>query len=128
MTNDQILLALPWRCFYCDFVTADHAEAQAHFGDRDDAEEFKPICKWWTSMGVDERLAAFQLTIIELEEARREVDRQRTAIEGLQYQANSIPQQIKSYAPFRGCNSIFDVFCVYDSMEGRAIAAEEKKG
>jgi hypothetical protein len=50
---DAILNATPWRCFHCDFITSDRAEAEAH-------------------------------------------------------------------------NSIYDVFCVYDSMEGRAITAKGK--
>jgi hypothetical protein len=123
---DAILNAIPWRCFHCDFITADPLEAQAHFGDRDDAEEFKPICKWWASMTADEKLFHFQQALKDLEAERRETDRQRVAIEGLEYQVDSFPQQIKSYKPFRGCNSIYDVFCVFDSMEGRALAAEEK--
>lgn len=121
-----ILEAIPWRCFHCDFITTDRAEAAAHFGDRDDAEEFKPICKWWASMSSDEKLRALQDALRELEAERRENLSQRTAIEGLQYQVDGLVPQIKSYAPFRGCNSIYDVFCVYDSMEGRALAAEEK--
>jgi hypothetical protein len=123
---DAILNATPWRCFHCDFITSDRAEAEAHFGDRDDAEEFKPICKWWASMTVDDKLHHFQQALKDLEQERRETDRQRVAIEGLEYQVESIPSQIKSYKPFRGCNSIYDVFCVYDSMEGRAITAEGK--
>lgn len=126
LKSDAILNALPWRCFFCDFVTTDNLEAAAHFGDRDDASEFKPICKWWASMAADEKLSTLQQTLKDLEAERREVDRQRVAIEGLEYQVESIPQQIKSYKPFRGCNSIYDVFCVFDSMEGRALAAEEK--
>lgn len=47
---DAILAAIPWRCFHCDFITNDPAEAQAHFGDQDDASEFVPICKWWSGM------------------------------------------------------------------------------
>ena len=120
-----ILAAIPWRCFHCDFITADPAEAAAHFGDRDDAEEFKPICKWWANMSADERLFQFQQALKDLEAERDQNDSHRTAIEGLQYQVDSIPQQIKSYKPFRNCSSIYDVFCVYDSMEGRALAAEE---
>lgn len=123
---DAILNAIPWRCFHCDFVTNDPAEAQAHFGDRDDAEEFKPLCKWWDRMTADERIVALKDALKELEAERREVDRQRVAIEGLEYQVNAIPHAIKSYKPFRGCSSIYDVFCVYDSMEGRALAAEER--
>ncbi|HEV7674468.1 MAG TPA: hypothetical protein VGQ12_08055 [Candidatus Angelobacter sp.] len=123
---DAILNATPWRCFHCDFITSDRAEAEAHFGDRDDGEEFKPICKWWANMSPDERLVQFQQALKDLEEERRQNDSHRVAIEGLTYQVDGIPMQIKSYAPFRGCNSIYDVFCVYDSMEGRAITAEGK--
>lgn len=123
---DAILNAIPWRCFHCDFVTSDRAEAQAHFGDRDDAEEFKPICKWWASMSADEKLSQFQQALKDLEAERNQNDRHRTAIEGLEYQVNAIPHAIKSYKPFRGCSTIYDVFCVYDSMEGRALAAEQR--
>jgi len=126
MKADAILNAIPWRCFHCDFVTNDLGEAQAHFGDRDDADEFTPICKWWDRLSEDERLANHQQTLKELEAERNETDRQRVAIEGLEYQIDSILAQIKSFKPFRGCNSIYDVFCVYDSMEGRALAAEER--
>jgi hypothetical protein len=123
---DAILAAVPWRCFHCDFITSDHEEARIHFGDRDDAEDFKPICNWWASMSEDERLIQFKDALKALEREHNENDRQRVAIEGLEYQIDSIPQQIKSYKPFRQCNSIYDVFCVFDSMEGRALAAEEK--
>jgi len=124
--TDAILNAIPWRCFHCDFVTNDPVEAHAHFGERDDAEEFKPICKWWDRLSVDERIKTLQDTLKELEVERREVDRQRVHIDGLEYQVESIPEQIKSYKPFRGCSSIYAVFCVYDSMEGRALAAEQR--
>ena len=123
---DAILNAIPWRCFHCDFITTDPFEAQAHFGDRDDAEEFKPICKWWASMTHEDKLLQFQQALKALEQERRETDRQRVHIEGLQYQADLIISQIKSYKPFRDCSSIYDVFCVYDSMEGRALAAEQR--
>jgi hypothetical protein len=123
---DAILEAIPWRCFFCDFITTDRAGAAAHFGDRDDASEFKPICKWWNSITQDERLQVLQDTLKQLDREQRENMSQRTAIEGLEYQVNGLVPQIKSYAPFRGCNSIYDVFCIYDSMEGRALAAEER--
>lgn len=59
-----------WRCFHCDFHTTSRAEAEAHFGDRDDAEEFKPICKWWSWMDEGERRAQFQAVILELNAER----------------------------------------------------------
>lgn len=130
MTKDMevILNAIPWRCFHCDFITTDHAEAEAHFGDRDDDSGTSPVCKWWASMSADEKLIQLQAALRDLTEERGISSRQRVAIEGLEYQVDSIPHQIKSYKPFRGCNSIYDVFCVFDSMEGRAIAPEEKLG
>lgn len=59
-----------WRCFQCDFATTDRAQAAAHFGDRDDPEECKPLCKWWTMMSKDEKLEQFQDLIMQLNEAR----------------------------------------------------------
>jgi hypothetical protein len=61
-----------WRCFHCDFATKDRAEAEAHFGERDDAEEFKPICKWWASMEAGEKLSVLQDTIKDLNYERGE--------------------------------------------------------
>jgi hypothetical protein len=124
--SDAILQAMPWRCFHCDFITTDREEAEAHFGDRDDPTEFKPICKWWASMSDDERIATLQDIIKQLNAEQRENMSQRTAIEGLTYQVDGLVNSIKSYAPFRECSTIYQVFCVYDSMEGRALAAEAK--
>jgi hypothetical protein len=124
--SDAILNAIPWRCFHCDFITSDPLEAAAHFGDRDDAEEFKPLCNWWQRLAADERIATLQDTVKQLNAERSANDRQRVAIEGLEYQVDAIEASIKSYAPFRQCRTIYDVFCVYDSMEGRALAAEER--
>ena len=83
---DEILAALPWRCFQCDFVTSDPDEASAHFGDRDDGEEFKPICKWWANIDDHERLETLQDTIRELNHGADENMRLLTKIEGLEYQ------------------------------------------
>jgi len=121
--TDAILSAIPWRCFHCDFVTNDPAEAQVHFGDKDDAEEFKPICKWWDRLSVDERIKTLQDTLKELEAERREVDRQRVHIDGLEYQVESIPEQIKSYKPFRGCNSIYAYWI--HSESGKVLTIKE---
>lgn len=122
---DAVLAALPWRCFHCDFVTSDPADAQAHFGDRDDASEFKPICKWWSNLSDDERKHSFQDLQRELTAAQDESDSLRVKVEGLEYQVGSMEGAIRSYRPFKDCHSIHDVFCLFDSMEGRALAAEE---
>lgn len=126
---DAILGAIPWRCFHCDFITSDPVEAEAHFGDRDDASEFKPICKWWTWMSESERIAALQGTIRDLNAEQRENMSLRTAIEGLEYQVGLLyNKEFNGYKPFREAKvtSVYEAFCLYDSMEGRALAAEEK--
>ena len=123
---DAILAVMPWRCFHCDFITNDAEEAAAHFGDRDDVEEFKPICKWWARMDEHERLETLQDTIRELNKGAEQNMRLLTKIEGLEYQVDSQESSIRGYKPFKDCRSIYDVFCLYDSMEGRALAAEER--
>lgn len=129
MSMNEVLQAIPWRCYHCDFVTNDAAVAEAHFGERDDAEEFKPICKWWSRMDDHERLKTLQDTIKDLTAERNENYSQRIAIEGLEYQVGLLyNKEFNGYKPFRDAKvtSIYEVFCLYDSMEGRALAAEEK--
>lgn len=124
---DAILLATPWRCFHCDFITSDPAEAAAHFGDRDDAEEFKPICRWWDRVADDaEKISAYQTMVMDAHQREDEIGRQRVAIEGLECQIGTNETEIRGFKPFRGCSSIYEVFCLYDSMVGRALAAEER--
>ena len=121
---DAILLATPWRCFHCDFITNDEEEARAHFGDCDDASEFTPLCKWWSNMDDQERKEQFQALLQELNGEREESIKLRDHNEALEDRVNSQQGAIHSYKPFRECRSISDVFNVYDSMEGRALAAE----
>lgn len=59
-------LRATWRCFHCGFESSDTRDAEAHFGERDDAEEFTPTCKWWQRMGLDERVVEFQDLLKEL--------------------------------------------------------------
>jgi len=125
-TSEAILQSIPWRCFHCDFITMDREAAAAHFGDRDDAEEFKPVCKWWARMDDHERLETLQDTLRELNKGAEENMRLLTRIEGLEHQVHSQQSAVQGYKPFRECRSIYDVFCLYDSMEGRALAAEER--
>lgn len=122
----RILQTLPWRCYHCDFVTNDPEDAEAHFGERDDAEEFTPICKWWAEMDEEERADTLQDTLKELNKEREYSANLRAENEKLEYQVNSQTSYISSYKAFAGCRSITDIFHLYDTMEGRALAAEEK--
>jgi hypothetical protein len=119
---DEILRSLPWRCFHCDFVTNDAREAAAHFG----CDDEQTICRWWASIDSNERLRETQSLARELEAERAENMRLRAHIEGLEYQVGTLVPSIQSYKPFRQCHSIYEVFCLYDTMEGRALAAEER--
>lgn len=125
MKVEEIVDRIPWRCFHCDFITMDRAEAAAHFGDRDDPQESTPLCKWWTSMQEDERIQQLQDTLQQLDAERDANYRLSTKVEGLEYLVESQEACIKSYKPFKNCRTIHDVFCLYDSMEGRALAAEK---
>ena len=124
--SDAILSALPWRCFQCDFITSDREEALAHFGDCDDGEEFKPICKWWAEMDDGERKRTFQDLQRDFGRGAKENMRLLDKIEGLECNLEALTSVIRGYKPFRKCSSIYDVFCLFDSMEGRALAAEER--
>ena len=125
---DAILAATPWRCFHCDFITNDPVEAEAHFGERDDPEEFKPICKWWNRMGEDERITTLQSYIKDLAAEQNENYKKRITIEGLEFQLGLDNQRFNGYKPFRDnhVTSVVEAFQLYDSMEGRALAAEDK--
>lgn len=124
---DAILSALPWRCFHCDFVTNDPVEAQSHFGDVDDASEFSPTCKWWSSMDDDERKHTFQDIQKELTAEQDENGNLRRHIEDMEDRLGAQESAMQSYKPFKKCHSMHEVFCLYDSMEGRALAAEERE-
>lgn len=107
--------AKEWRCFHCDDVFTDSEEARVHFGDYLNSE---PACK----IG-----AGFMRKYREME---AEVSRLRTDIDA-EVSSNEIfnarlEMLLNSYRPFRQCRSVRDVFNVFDSMEGRAIAAESK--
>jgi hypothetical protein len=86
---------IAWRCFHCDFVTADPKEALAHFGDRDDAEEFKPICKWWEGMDTAERKEALQDTIQQVNERDEEIAQLLTKVDAAESRASRAEQALK---------------------------------
>jgi hypothetical protein len=112
-----------WLCFNCGFKTSDREEALAHFGDSD---EGRSLCQVWADLNADDRAQEYQSQIRERNATERKNASLRTRVEGLEYAVESQEGCIRSYKPFKNCRSIHDVFCVYDSMEGRALAAEER--
>lgn len=74
----------PWICFHCGFETVDEKEAAAHFGDRDDPEECKPLCRWWASMTPVERGEQLQDVIQQLNQEQDENARYSARIQELE--------------------------------------------
>ena len=86
--NQSLQQKIGWRCFFCDFFTQDKAVAAAHFGDLDDPEEFKPICKWWQRMSAEEKVETLQSYLQELNGERDENTALQQQVEALQVELN----------------------------------------
>lgn len=110
-----------WTCFHCGETFKTLGPARDHFGGSIDAE---PGCLIRVQAGEERGLQ------MALREAEDEIRRLRDDIGGeisstLGFHIR-LEAHLDSYAPFRGCRSIKEVFDLYDSMEGRALAAEER--
>lgn len=114
-------LRATWRCFQCGFETADEKLAAAHFGDGDGSEG-RPLCLDWKDLDADGRASQMQSYLQELNGERDENAKLRQEIEGLEYQVSGISAAVSSR--FKGCTTINEAWQKYDSMEGRALAAE----
>jgi hypothetical protein len=110
-----------WRCFNCGFETQDRAEALAHFGDRDEGES---LCITWDDLNVDGRAQEYQSRVEERNATEEENTKLRQENEALEDRLGGIEGEIASR--FKGCRTVNDAFNLYDSMEGRALASEER--
>lgn len=109
-----------WTCFHCGETFKTLGPARDHFGGSIYAE---PGCMVRVQAGEERGLQ------MALRAAEAEIDKLRNDIDGdisssLNFHIR-LEAQLDSYKPFRGCRSIKEVFDLYDSMEGRALAAEE---
>lgn len=75
-----------WACFHCGFEANTEAEAEAHFGGRDDAEEFTPFCTWWATLAAEDRAQHVQDLQRELNDAHAHAGELNMANEALQQQ------------------------------------------
>lgn len=112
-----------WRCFHCDETFTTPGAAQDHFGNYLNST---PGCIIKVQVG-DERGWLMELRKLQEENAhlRQQMDEEywdRTAFDA------HLKTFIQSFRPFRKCETLRDVFNIYDSMEGRALAAEDRKG
>lgn len=112
-----------WTCFHCGERFRTPGAAQDHFGK---TQESTAACQIKTG---DERGLVMALRKAE-DDTHTWRDRALSAeieVETLEARVASLTSELKSYKPFRNCETLRDVFNVYDSMEGRALAAEGRK-
>lgn len=109
-------------CFHCGERLTTVGQAEDHFGATQGA-----LAGCQIKVGEERGL------LMELRKAEKSRDEwmQRALhdeqeIEHLECKVQSVTTAMQSYKPFRECRSINDVFFLFDSMEGRAIAAEEQ--
>jgi hypothetical protein len=110
-----------WTCFHCGETFMHEQVARTHFGTHPGVV---PGCLERVGIGEDRGL------LRKLRIAQKEVELLRSDINDEISSSHAFYSRLafhlKSFAPFRDCRSLQDVFNVYDSMEGRAIAAEER--
>jgi hypothetical protein len=109
-----------WTCFHCGETFTTVGGARDHFGADITAQ---PGCLIRVQLG-NERGLLMELRKVEAErdDLRKDVEYERTSITAYM---ERLKTHLNSFKPFRECHTIQDVFNVYDSMEGRALAAEE---
>lgn len=108
-----------WTCFHCNEVFTTRETALEHFGPMPISD---PLCidliKREDFRGVVMELRKLKT---ELETLRREVADEITCDK---YFYSRLRSSLQTITPFKDCISLHDVFNLYDSMEGRALAAE----
>ncbi len=123
MTSEKNWHGGPWRCFHCDEVFDTRGGAEDHFGNYINST---PGCVLKVQLG-DERGLLMELRRVEEENAHLRQQMNEQYWDQVAFSAH-LKTFIQSYRPFRKCETLQDVYFVYDSMEGRALAAEERAG
>lgn len=111
-----------WVCFHCGEKLTTVGAAQDHFGAKPQALAGCQI-KAGEERGL---LMALRKTEASRDEWMDLCTQARMEVERLECQVESLTSAMQSYKPFRNCKSIADVFFLFDSMEGRALAAEAR--
>lgn len=121
MTETYPMPAHGWTCFHCGDTFTSIGAAEIHFG-KTPLETAGCILKV--------RRGAEHASLFDLRKLQEENERLRTEINENIWNDKAFYAHLElilhSYKPFRNCRTIQDVFNVYDSMEGRAISAEER--
>jgi hypothetical protein len=109
-----------WTCFHCGETFAHENPARMHFGETPDKT---PACLLKLTSEERSLVRRIRGLEFEIERLRHDIEYETTAANVFSGKLQSL---LNSYKPFRGCRSLQDVFNVYDSIEGRALAAEER--
>jgi hypothetical protein len=114
-----------WTCFHCGETFHVEAQARGHFGPTPEAE---PACL--IRAGAVARVPRSDWPdIYLLRELEAEIERLRNnaASDFSETYYARLGVDIRQTGPaFKDCRTLRDVFNLYDSMEGRALAAEER--
>ena len=101
-----------WKCFHCGVVCATHADATEHFGP---TEAWKPSCQdRGTELELLARTRAAESDAHEFLGQRNDADEQ----------SEIASAKLSELGRFKGAKTIYDAWCMFESMEGRALAAE----
>lgn len=103
-----------WTCFHCGETFTTPGGAQDHFGE---TPASVPGCL--IKLG-NERGLLMALRKVEAE--RDQAIAQRNSADEAEEAAHGFIVDVRSR--FKGAHSVYDAWCMYDSMEGRALAAE----
>jgi hypothetical protein len=111
-----------WVCYHCGERFTTWGSAEDHFGKN---PHDTPAC---IIKAGDERGLVMELRKAEQaaeDQLQRALQAERE-IETLECRVQALTTNFKQYKPFKNCDSANEAFFVYDSMEGRALAAEER--
>jgi hypothetical protein len=109
-----------WTCFHCGETFTTPRTARDHFGTTPDE---KPGCVLKVELG-GQRGLIMELRRLQDENRKLHDDISDETTFYRDYHAKLASDISLISSAFKGCRSLRDVFNVYDSMEGRAIAAE----
>jgi hypothetical protein len=116
-----------WTCFHCGETFHVEAQARGHFGSDVSGE---PMCVMranaFARVPRTEWPLMYRLRELEAEVEKLRRDSGEDVSSDRAYRAR-VESDIRGMAvAFKDCRTLRDVFNAYDSMEGRALAAEER--
>lgn len=119
--SEEEYRAVPWRCFHCNETFTTPGAAADHFGKYVDSI---PGCVLKVQLG-DERGWLMELRRLQEENAHLREQMNEEYWDQGAFNAH-LKTLLQTYRPFRRCETLQGAYMVFDSMEGRALAAEER--